>query len=531
MKREKKIITGENEKKKSSTLTAKMVKNSRGGSAGTSRELNSSKKKKMSPAALKQGPSMRGRPPHVYHGFGTQRATNPRIPQAPNLPMAHIPRGSMNVTPSTGKLKSSPNARLPTTLPRIPPPAMNKSLLTRGNGLIQKQFTPWRGSPSSLVRTGRGRSPFVGGRGRGRPPPWVRPGRPPQFAGSGRHPPSLAGEASSTAASKITDSPNPASSSGLGTRGTSSCNTVDSSSRLQVEEIIDGEWSQMSSIRNIIDGEESTGTKLKEGTNGDTSYKGAMSHGQCVEKLPDMEFHNSCSGLSMLNSVGRSQSQPDSDHCPTTEGGVVRRKQHESIMSNVLGRAKEKQSRKAKVPSLNTTTEKKDLKLNGSGNDVSPIGKQLKSVPNSASGADGATMGRSSQFSMDTMDAFNFSNFSLGDNSHLSPGRCSTRATSAIPTSTGYSQAFLNAPSTTGEFNMNSLMGPDFCAISALNQLSNSSVPFHNDATTGDEEGEEKKKSPDEKSGKTEKVGKAPKPPPKTSFYERVMANKAISKK
>ena len=96
--------------------------------------------------------------------------------------------------------------------------------------------------------------------------------------------------------------------------------------------------------------------------------------------------------------------------------------------------------------------------------------------------------------------------------------------------STGYSQTFPNTPSTTGEFNMNSLMGPDFCAISALNQLSNSSVPFHhNDTTTGDEE--EKKKSLDEKSGKPRKCGKQPKSPPKTSFYERVMANKAISKK
>ena len=141
-----------------------MIKTSRGVSTGTSRVLNFSNKKNMSPAVLKQGPPMHGRPPHVYHGFGTQRATNPRIPHAQKLPLAHVPRG-MTLTPPTGKVKSGPNVRLPTTLPRIPPPAMNKGPLGRENGLIPKQFTPWRRSPS-LVRTGRGRPPFVGGSSR-----------------------------------------------------------------------------------------------------------------------------------------------------------------------------------------------------------------------------------------------------------------------------------------------------------------------------------------------------------------------------
>merc|ERR1719148_448621 len=125
------------------------------------------------------------------------------------------------------------------------------------------------------------------------------------------------------------------------------------------------------------------------------------------------------------------------------------------------------------------------------------------------------------------MHLLHISNFSLGGDTFLkspcTPGtRATSVATSALPTptSTGYSQAFLHAPSTTGEFNMNSLMEPDFCAISALNQLSNSSVPFHSDTM-----GDEAKKSPEERSGKRSKLK------PKTSLFNRVMAKKAISKR
>jgi hypothetical protein len=132
---------------------------------------------------------------------------------------------------------------------------------------------------------------------------------------------------------------NPAPHTGLSTRKTDATisNSADGSSRMHFENLINGEWSQMSNFRKIIndDGESRKEPVVKD-EEVDKKQSNSASHpgAQYNERLPNMTFDDSYSGFSMLNSSTFSQQGVQNNEESKTK------KRHESIMSTVLGRSK-----------------------------------------------------------------------------------------------------------------------------------------------------------------------------------------------
>lgn len=91
---------------------------------------------------------------------------------------------------------------------------------------------------------------------------------------------------------------------------------------------MNGEYSQMSAMKHFIDdNENTTNEEIKSSTNTQIAIR------QANDLLPNFNFDNSCSGLSMLSSA-------DLKACANDDSKDNKNRQGRSILSSVLGRSK-----------------------------------------------------------------------------------------------------------------------------------------------------------------------------------------------
>ena len=167
---------------------------------------------------------------------------------------------------------------------------------------------------------------------------------------------------------------NPAHITGLTTRKSNInvSNSADGSSRMHFENIIDGEWSQMSNFQKIInDGESKKEPVVKdeevEKKQSTESHPGQ----QYNERLPNMSFDDSYSGFSMLNSNTFSQ------HGVQSNEELKTKKRQESIMTTVLGRSSKTGISRSPLPSNPPKPPKKREIFQGTKSEAPPVPNSL----------------------------------------------------------------------------------------------------------------------------------------------------------
>jgi hypothetical protein len=294
--------------------------------------------------------------------------------------------------------------------------------------------------------------------------------------------------------------------------------TTDVSSRLTIDRLIDGEWSQMSNMTKL----------MGETTDLSRMASGRQTHPP-MERLPVMHYDDSMSGLSVLNNLdshipdasrrnntGSIMSNVLSKTIDINRNGVTRSVPHESstlpisyskdvyydesmsglsilhnleshipdasrkntgsIMSNVLSKTNTVHRNGIPQPFSN---DKRNLLANAIPNnkncDSNLLNRYVKMAPSYPSANSHFSSLENPKVALNqnhecSVDGFNFSNLSFGEESRQTLGQTTIQRLCS---------SNLGPPGSPPGI-MHSLMSPDvdYDAALALNQMSNSSVPF-----------------------------------------------------